>query len=85
MRSLETFYALDATAVYPGHGAEFGDPHRKVIDRQRERIGKRKEQCFDLVSAGNHTIIASPTSCMLIFQMTQKSPVLQWCWAILIC
>lgn len=57
MKSLETFYALDVTAVYPGHGPEFQDPHRKVIDRQRSRIRKRKEQCFELVAAGNQTIL----------------------------
>lgn len=56
MRSLETFYALEATAVYPGHGGEFKEPHRVVIDRQRERIAKRKEQCLELVAAGQHTI-----------------------------
>ncbi|MFT5195880.1 MAG: glyoxylase-like metal-dependent hydrolase (beta-lactamase superfamily II) [Cellvibrionaceae bacterium] len=56
MRSLETFYALDATAVFPGHGDEFAKPHREMIDRQRGRIHKRKEQCYELVAAGNQTI-----------------------------
>ncbi|MFK7802691.1 MAG: MBL fold metallo-hydrolase [Anaerolineae bacterium] len=57
MRSLDTFYALEATSVYPGHGGEFKEPHRKMIDRQRDRINKRKEQCFGLVVAGNSTIM----------------------------
>lgn len=56
MRSLEKFYALDVTAVYPGHGPEFSESHRTMIDRQRKRIGKRKEQCWGLVAAGNETV-----------------------------
>ena len=57
MKSLEIFYDLDVTAVYPGHGPEFSEPHRTVIDRQRKRISMRKEQCFDLVKAGNRTML----------------------------
>lgn len=56
MQSLEMFYELDVSAVYPGHGPEFKDPHRVVIDRQRDRIGKRKEQCYGLVAEGHRTI-----------------------------
>ncbi len=52
MESLELFYDLEISAVYPGHGPEFKDPHRVVIDRQKDRIHKRKEQCFELVKDG---------------------------------
>ncbi|MEM9774054.1 MAG: MBL fold metallo-hydrolase [Chloroflexota bacterium] len=52
MDSLKLFYDLNATTVYPGHGPVFKDPHRVVIDRQRDRIAMRKEQCLELVKNG---------------------------------
>lgn len=55
MESLNIFYDLEATTVYPGHGPIFKDPHRVVIDRQRERITMRKNQCLDLIKDGKQT------------------------------
>ncbi len=55
MKSVERFYDLEVSAVFPGHGPEFKEPHRVVIDRQRDRIHKRKKQCYDLVAGGEST------------------------------
>jgi glyoxylase-like metal-dependent hydrolase (beta-lactamase superfamily II) len=55
LRSLDIVEALDVETVYPGHGRPFGD-HRRVIDRQRERIRERKAQCLELIRAGQSTV-----------------------------
>ncbi|MEM8859143.1 MAG: MBL fold metallo-hydrolase [Chloroflexota bacterium] len=52
MDSLKLFYELDVSTVYPGHGDIFADPHTVVIDRQRDRIAMRKQQCLNLVTQG---------------------------------
>jgi len=51
VRSLAVVEALDVETVYPGHGRPFGN-HRKVIERQRERITQRKAECLGYVRAG---------------------------------
>lgn len=55
LRSLDVVAALDVDFVYPGHGRPFGD-HRRVIDRQRQRIAERRDQCLELIRAGRGTI-----------------------------
>ena len=56
LQSLEKIEALDIDMVYPGHGRSFSD-HRAVIDRQRNRIYSRKEECLDWIRAGCHVPI----------------------------
>jgi len=51
VRSLAVVEALDVETVYPGHGRPFGN-HRKVIERQRERITQRRAECLGYVRAG---------------------------------
>ena len=51
VRSLDVVEALEATMIYPGHGRPFTDP-RRVIARQRQRIGQRRAECLDFVRAG---------------------------------
>ena len=53
--SLDLVSALDIDTVYPGHGEPFGD-HRQLIQYQRDRIHMRKEQCYDAIAAGHHTV-----------------------------
>ena len=55
LRSLDLVAALAVATVYPGHGRPFGD-HRRVIDRQRQRIAQRRDQCLELIRAGRGTI-----------------------------
>ena len=49
--------ALEIDRVYPGHGEPFTD-HRTVIQRQRERIRQRLEECLGLIAAGDRTVAA---------------------------
>lgn len=51
MASLDRMTVLDVATVWPGHGRPFGD-HRRVIQRQRERIAQRRAECLDHVRAG---------------------------------
>jgi len=55
LRSLDVVAALDVDTVYPGHGRPFGD-HRRVIDRQRQRIAQRRDQCLEHIRAGRGAI-----------------------------
>ncbi len=54
MQSLDLIEALDVEVVLPGHGRPFRQ-HRQVIQRQRERIIKRKEECLGWIEAGIRT------------------------------
>ncbi len=54
MHSLQVVESLDVDMVYPGHGRPFRN-HHEVIQRQRERIVRRKAECLDWITAGNHT------------------------------
>ena len=51
VRSLDVVEALDVETVYPGHGRPFGN-HRRVIERQRERIAQRRAECLGYVRDG---------------------------------
>lgn len=53
--SLKLVEALDIAIVYPGHGKPFSN-YREVIERQRARIHQRKEECYQLIAAGYHTV-----------------------------
>ncbi len=52
--SLARVEALPVDRVYPGHGEPFGDM-LGLIDRQRNRINRRKEECYQYVAAGVST------------------------------
>ncbi len=56
MESLDKIEALAVEMVYPGHGRPFTH-HRRVIQRQRERIEKRKAECLTLIQNGYQTIL----------------------------
>ncbi len=49
--SLAKVDSLAIEVVYPGHGEIFYDAH-DLIARQRDRIFRRKEECFTYVQAG---------------------------------
>ncbi len=51
MESLDLIEALDVDLVLPGHGRPFRQ-HREVIQRQRERIFSRKDECLSWIEAG---------------------------------
>jgi len=51
VRSLDVVEALDVETVFPGHGRPFGS-HRRVVERQRERITQRKGECLGYVRRG---------------------------------
>ena len=55
MQSLDLIEALDVEVVLPGHGRPFRQ-HRQVIQRQRERIFERKNECLGWVEAGFSTL-----------------------------
>jgi len=55
MQSLDLIEALDVEVVLPGHGRPFRQ-HRQVIQRQRERIFERKNECLGWVEAGSSTL-----------------------------
>jgi glyoxylase-like metal-dependent hydrolase (beta-lactamase superfamily II) len=55
LRSLAMLEELEIDHVYPGHGRPF-DNHRRVIERQRERILQRKAECLAFVRQGQATI-----------------------------
>lgn len=55
MESLTRVESLDIDVVYPGHGRPFGD-HRRLIQRQRERITHRKQECLQLLADGHETV-----------------------------
>jgi len=54
LESLDRCEALDIETVYPGHGEPFGD-HRFLIQKQRNRIHKRKQQALTLIQQGHQT------------------------------
>jgi glyoxylase-like metal-dependent hydrolase (beta-lactamase superfamily II) len=56
LRSLTLVESLDINTVYPGHGDPFGD-HRQLIQRQRQRIERRKKECLHLIENGTHTAV----------------------------
>ena len=55
LQSLDLIERLAVTTVLPGHGRPFLD-HTEVIQRQRERILARKQECLDWIKAGYHTV-----------------------------
>jgi glyoxylase-like metal-dependent hydrolase (beta-lactamase superfamily II) len=55
LNSLKLVEALDISVVYPGHGEPFSN-YREVIERQRARIHRRKEECYHHVAAGHRTV-----------------------------
>ncbi len=55
LESLALVESLEIDQVYPGHGEPFGQ-HREVINRQRQRIAKRKAQCLHLIAEGYMTL-----------------------------
>lgn len=57
LRSLDLLDGLAIDHVYPGHGRPFDDAHA-AIQRQRERMMTRKEECFALIQAGTGDIPA---------------------------
>ncbi|WP_420630420.1 MBL fold metallo-hydrolase [Candidatus Leptofilum sp.] len=54
MESLARCEALDIDTVYPGHGDPFQN-HRQLIQKQRSRIHKRKEEALTLIQQGTCT------------------------------
>lgn len=54
--SYEKFRSMEISKVYPGHYDPFSD-HQKKIDNQVKRIHTRKEQCYDLIAAGNDNLL----------------------------
>jgi glyoxylase-like metal-dependent hydrolase (beta-lactamase superfamily II) len=54
MQSLDMIEALDVDLVLPGHGRPFRN-HREVINRQRERIFQRKDECQRWIESGLST------------------------------
>ena len=46
---------LPIQQVFPGHGKPFSN-HRRLIQRQQERIEQRKQQCLALVADGASTV-----------------------------
>ena len=54
MESLDLIEALDVDLVLPGHGRSFRQ-HRQVIERQRDGILKRKDECIGWIEAGFST------------------------------
>lgn len=54
MASLARCEALDIDIVYPGHGEPFTN-HRRLIQKQRDRIHKRKMEALSFVQQGYHT------------------------------
>ena len=54
MESLDRCEALDIDWVYPGHGDPFQN-HRQLIQKQRDRIHKRKGDALALVQQGYRT------------------------------
>lgn len=57
MESLTRCEALDIETVYPGHGELFQN-HRQLIQKQRDRIHKRKAETLALIQQGHHTAYA---------------------------
>lgn len=55
MEMLDKLEEMEIGRVYSGHG-EIMDNYREVIQRQRERIGMRKEECLGLVKEGKQTL-----------------------------
>ncbi|MDX1414842.1 MAG: MBL fold metallo-hydrolase [Candidatus Promineifilaceae bacterium] len=51
MKSLDLIESLEVDLVLPGHGRSFAD-HHQVIQRQRERIALRKEECRQWIEQG---------------------------------
>lgn len=49
--SLDRIEAMDIEWVYPGHGEPFSG-HRALIQHQRQRIHKRKEECLAHIERG---------------------------------
>jgi glyoxylase-like metal-dependent hydrolase (beta-lactamase superfamily II) len=56
MESLNLVEALDVEIVLPGHGRPF-QQHREVIQRQRERILARKDECLAWINEGSSTLV----------------------------
>lgn len=54
LQSLARCEALEIDTVYPGHGEPFQN-HRRLIQKQRDRIHQRKAEAFSLVQQGHHT------------------------------
>jgi glyoxylase-like metal-dependent hydrolase (beta-lactamase superfamily II) len=57
MESLARCEQLDIDFVYPGHGEPFPN-HRQLIQQQRSRILRRKENAFTLIQQGYQTAFA---------------------------
>ena len=55
LESFDVVEQLDIETVYPGHGPVFGD-HRAVIQKQRQRIEMRKNECARLIQDGCRTV-----------------------------
>jgi glyoxylase-like metal-dependent hydrolase (beta-lactamase superfamily II) len=55
LHSLALLERLEIALVLPGHGRPF-DNHRQVIQRQRERIMLRKQECLGWIEAGYNTV-----------------------------
>lgn len=51
MQSLDRIEQLDVTIAYPGHGKPIEELPR-LIQRQRQRIHRRKEECYALLANG---------------------------------
>ena len=54
MESLSRCEALEIDIVYPGHGGPF-QYHRELIQKQCQRIHRRKDETFALIQQGHHT------------------------------
>ena len=57
LNSLSQMASLSIEMVYPGHGRPFAG-HTQVIQQQLARIQQRKEETFQLVKTGFHTVAA---------------------------
>lgn len=55
LESLDIVAALAIKTAYPGHGPLITN-HRQLIDTQRERIHRRKEETLALVQQGHKTV-----------------------------
>jgi glyoxylase-like metal-dependent hydrolase (beta-lactamase superfamily II) len=57
LESLAKVETLEIDQVYPGHGQPFSD-HRAVIQRQRDRLRLRLNECVSLIETGHRTVAA---------------------------
>lgn len=79
IESLTQIEALSIDKVYPGHGDQFEDA-AGLIRRQRQRIDRRKEQCYRFVAEGTETALH------LMFRMypgSKERPNLAGLWMLI--